>query len=151
MPIFSAVFGLISIQLLHIADVIGSGSSWSHGRCAVDPSPNAGDAYGRNRNGYSAALPSNRGSAYVGPDAAPLGADDRPSLVDDEAGTAFASSSALFHGSSIGVFSFPATAISTSAVARVSWIGFIAGPTAVVFASSDPDSGVASTHDSRNE
>ena len=44
---FCAVCGFISTQLLHIADVIGSGISCSHGRCALDPSPNAGDRYGR--------------------------------------------------------------------------------------------------------
>src|SRR5262245_8116610 len=42
----SAVCGLISTQLLHIADVIGSGISCSHGRCAAAPSLNACDAYG---------------------------------------------------------------------------------------------------------
>src|SRR5581483_5417060 len=147
MPIFSAVFGLISTQLLPIADVSGSGSSRSHGRCAVEPSPNAGDAYGRKWNGKSLADPSNAGSFHAGA-SRPVADGGRPAAggwLD------FATSSAVFHGSSIGAFSFPATAISTSAVARVSWIGFIAGPTAVVFASSDPDSGVASTHDSRNE
>src|SRR5579885_2122966 len=66
MPIFSAVFGLISTQLLHIAEVSGSGSSCSHGRCAVEPSPNAGDAYGRKCIGYSLAAPSKRGSVHAG-------------------------------------------------------------------------------------
>ena len=35
------------------------------------------------------------------------------------AGFEFATSSAVFHGSATGDFSFPATSISTSAVARV--------------------------------
>ena len=38
MPSFAAVCGLISTQLLHIADVSGSGISCSHGRCAAEPS-----------------------------------------------------------------------------------------------------------------
>ena len=42
-PSVSAVFGLISTQLLHIADVIGSGSSCSQGRCASEPSRNCSD------------------------------------------------------------------------------------------------------------
>ena len=46
-PSFAAVCGLSSTQLLHIADVSGSGSSCSHGKCADDPSPNATDSYGR--------------------------------------------------------------------------------------------------------
>ena len=46
-PSFTAVLGLISIQLLHIADVIGSGISCSHGRCASEPSKNVLDGYGR--------------------------------------------------------------------------------------------------------
>ena len=45
----------------------------------------------------------------------------------------------------------PAISISTSAVARVWYSGFIAGPATVVTASIEPDSGVTSTHDSRNE
>src|SRR5262245_47819444 len=52
-PSLAAVAGLISIQLLHIADVIGSGSSCSHGRCASDPSRNADEAYGRKFSGNS--------------------------------------------------------------------------------------------------
>ena len=51
MPSFAAVAGLISTQLLHIADVIGSGISCSHGRCASEPSRNALEAYGRKWNG----------------------------------------------------------------------------------------------------
>ena len=43
----SAVCGLISTQLLHIAEVNGSGISCSQGRCALEPSPNCSDAYGR--------------------------------------------------------------------------------------------------------
>src|SRR5262245_65543124 len=62
MPRRPAVPGLISTQLLHIADVSGSGISCSHGRCATDPSPNCCDRYGRKWNGYSLASPSNRGS-----------------------------------------------------------------------------------------
>ena len=62
----------------------------------------------------------------------------------------FASSSAAFHGSAIGAFSFCATSSSTSAVARVWKSGFITGPATLVTASIDPDSG-CSTHDSRNE
>src|SRR5262245_63235194 len=64
-PSFTAVLGLISIQLLHIADVIGSGISCSHGRCASEPSKNVLDGYGRKWKGYSPASPSNRGSSYV--------------------------------------------------------------------------------------
>ena len=55
MPSRSAVCGLISTQLLHIAVVSGSGSSCSHGRCASEPSRSACDAYGRKWNGYCAA------------------------------------------------------------------------------------------------
>src|ERR1051325_2516705 len=63
MPSLAAVCGFSSTQLLHIADVNGSGSSWSHGRCAEDPSPNAIDAYGRKWYGYVLASPANVGSA----------------------------------------------------------------------------------------
>src|SRR4051812_30274138 len=59
--IFAAVCGLISIQLLHIADVIGSGISWSHGRCDTVPSLKVCDANGRKWNGYVAASPSKDG------------------------------------------------------------------------------------------
>src|SRR5688572_24121577 len=65
MPSFMAVAGLISTQLLHIADVIGSGISCSHGKCAVDPSRNAEEVYGRKCSGYCCASPSNRGSAHA--------------------------------------------------------------------------------------
>src|SRR6516162_4947979 len=75
MLIFAAVCGLISTQLLHIADVSGSGSSCSQGRCAVDPSPNAVDAYGKKWNGYSAAPPSNLGSSNGGLEAGGLRLD----------------------------------------------------------------------------
>src|SRR5215510_1669163 len=63
-PSFAAVVGLISIQLLHIADVIGSGSSCSHGRWASDPSRNADEAYGRKLSGYSLGSPSSSAAAY---------------------------------------------------------------------------------------
>jgi hypothetical protein len=62
-----------------------------------------------------------------------------------------ATSSAVFQGSATGVSSLPAISISTSAVARVEYSGFITGAAVVVTASIDPDSGVLSTHDSRNE
>src|SRR5262245_46253800 len=62
-PSLAAVAGLISIQLLHIADVIGSGSSCSHGRCASDPSRNAEDAYGRKFSGNSLGSPSSSAAA----------------------------------------------------------------------------------------
>src|SRR4051812_16180198 len=64
-PSCSAVFGFSSTQLLHIAEVIGSGSSCSQGRCAVEPSRNAVDGYGRKWNGYWPASPSNIGSVYL--------------------------------------------------------------------------------------
>ena len=73
MPSCAAVSGLISTQLLHIADVSGSGISCSHGRCASDPSRNCGDGYGRKWNGYCCASPSNCGSAT----SAQLGVDRR--------------------------------------------------------------------------
>ena len=56
MPSRSAVAGLISTQLLHIADVSGSGISCSHGRCASEPSRKAFEGYGRKWNGYCSAL-----------------------------------------------------------------------------------------------
>src|SRR6185503_12644434 len=59
MPSFAAVAGLISTQLLHMADVIGSGISCSQGRCASEPSRNWFDEYGRKWNGYCPASPSN--------------------------------------------------------------------------------------------
>ena len=62
MPSFDAVAGLISIQLLHIAEVRGSGISCSHGRCASDPSRNALDEYGRKCSGYCATSPANTSS-----------------------------------------------------------------------------------------
>jgi hypothetical protein len=71
----------------------------------------------------------------------------RATSVDFE----FASSSALFQGKRDGDFSLPATSMSTSTVARVLCSGFITGPATVVNGSIDPDSGVLSTHDSRNE
>src|SRR6516225_78280 len=132
MPILAAVCGLISTQLDHIADVSGSGSSCNHGRWAVDPSPNAGDAYGRKWNGYCDGSPSNRGSSNrrdaTGGSCRPAGRfgkrsrlmADGPWLV---AAALLASSSAVFQGSDTGDFSFPATSIKTSAVARVLWIG----------------------------
>src|SRR6185436_2196418 len=64
-PSFVAVAGLISTQLLHIADVIGSGSSCSHGRCASEPSRNAEETYGSRCIGYSCASPSNFGSSHA--------------------------------------------------------------------------------------
>src|SRR5579863_4630678 len=74
-------------------------------------------------------------------------------MADWGAGVAvdFATSSAVFHDSVTGVLSLAATSISTSAVARVEYSGFITGPATVVTASIDPDSGALSTHDSRNE
>src|SRR4051812_30153020 len=106
----SAVCGLISIQLLHIAEVSGSGISCSHGRCAVDPSPNCCDRYGRKWNGNCVASPSNCGSKYLIPRATAADEDE------DEvaAPCAFAASSAVFHGSATGDLSLPATSISTS-------------------------------------
>src|SRR4051812_17045481 len=84
-PPAAAVFGLISTQLLHIADVIGSGSSCSHGRCASEPSRNAYEAYGRKWNGYCPGSPANDGSvnatarapAGAGPGAAAASARGR--------------------------------------------------------------------------
>src|SRR5262245_59694787 len=64
-PSLAAVAGLISTQLLHIADVIGSGSSCSHGTCASEPSRNADDMYGCRYIGYCCASPSNFGSSHV--------------------------------------------------------------------------------------
>src|SRR6266508_3835426 len=61
-PSFAAVAVLISTQLLHIADVIGSGISCSQGKCASDPSRNADDGYGRKWSGYWLASPSNSGA-----------------------------------------------------------------------------------------
>src|SRR6185295_16889433 len=81
----AAVDGLISTQLLHIADVSGSGSSCSHGRCAVDPSPNAVDAYGRKWNGYWDGSPSKTGSLY---DRAASPAGERAACSDGGLGTA---------------------------------------------------------------
>src|SRR5262249_18473083 len=107
------VCGLISTQLLHIADVSGSGISCSHGRCAVDPSPNCTDWYGRKWNGNCDVSPSNRGSTYF---AASRDAAGGWALA---VGCDFASSSGVFHGSDTGDFSLPAISISTSAVARV--------------------------------
>ena len=114
----SAVCGLTSTQLLHIADVSGSGISCSHGRCALEPSPNCSDAYGRKWNGYSDASPSKRGSAYRIADCGLRIADWKVDCGFVGAAD-FATSSAVFHGSATGDFSFPATSISTSAVARV--------------------------------
>src|SRR5580765_4225425 len=112
----SAVCGLTSTQLLHIAEVNGSGSSCSHGRCALDPSPNCNETQGRRWNGYVAASPSNCGSTYFIADCGLRIADW---IVDcGLAGVAdFATSSAVFQGSATGVFSLPASSISTSAVA----------------------------------
>src|SRR5262249_40245005 len=64
MPSFDAVWGLISTHVLHIAVLIGSGISCSHGRCAVDPSRNACDANGRKWNGNCAGSPSKLGARY---------------------------------------------------------------------------------------
>src|SRR5262245_12995311 len=61
-PSLVAVAVLISTQLLHIADVSGSGITCNHGRCASEPSRNALEAYGRKCIGYCAASPSNCGS-----------------------------------------------------------------------------------------
>src|SRR5262245_40592942 len=64
-PSFAAVAGLTSTQLLHIAEVIGSGSSCSHGKCASDPSRNADETYGSKWIGYFVSSPSNSGSAQA--------------------------------------------------------------------------------------
>src|SRR5712691_5905712 len=107
----SAVCGLISTQLLHIAEVSGSGISCSHGRCAVDPSPNCCDTYGRKWKGNCDGSPEKTGSLYRIADCGLRSAEcgfAAATAVD------LATSSALFQGSAIGDFSFPAISISTS-------------------------------------
>src|SRR5262249_45640563 len=54
-----AVLGLISIQLLHVADARGPGSPCGRGRCGSEPSRNAADGYGRKWKGYWLGSPSN--------------------------------------------------------------------------------------------
>ena len=64
MPSFAAVAGLISTQLLHIAEVSGSGISCSHGRCASDPSRNVDRGVRQEvKRDTAPASPSNCGSA----------------------------------------------------------------------------------------
>src|SRR5262245_53162266 len=173
-PSFAAVAVLISTQLLHIADVIGSGISCSHGRCASDPSRKADDGYGRKWSGYCAASPSNSGgankTAFVaeGAEAAGVtrGAGNVPhqppfscasvhaSLPSVIAGSAMnvavSISSNVIQGRFSGRASFCEISISTSGMARVSCNGFIAADTAPTTAVNDPDSGRASANDSRN-
>src|SRR5262245_9611835 len=166
-PSFPAVAGLISIQLLHIAEVIGSGNSCSHGRCASDPSRNADDAYGRKFNGNSFGSPSSSAAAYavaLGAAAAEGGTASavgrlphQPpfSCASVHASTSFVIdgsamnvaviiSSNVCHGSISGRASFWPTSISTSGIARVSWSGFIAAGAAPATAVIDPDAGSAS-------
>src|SRR5256885_7298646 len=66
MPNRSAVRGLISAQVLHIAVLMGSGISCSHGKCAVDPSRNACDGNGRKGNGDWVGSPSKLAARYSG-------------------------------------------------------------------------------------
>src|SRR5262245_806570 len=150
-PARAAVCGLISTQLLHIADVSGSGISCSHGRCAADPSPNCDDGYGWKCSGYCDASPSKKGCSYCAFVCCRFMGGCTRCTAGDGGPALFATSSAVFQGSATGDFSLPATSISTSTVDRVLCSGFITGPATVVTASIDPDSGVLSTQDSRNE
>ena len=152
MPSFAAVAGLISTQLLHIADVIGSGSSCSHGRCASEPSRNADETYGRKmerillrvavelRLRPRPASWATGQSASAAPRAAAGGVPHQPpfscasvhaSASGDEAGNfenvAVSISSKVCHGSSSGSPSWRDTSSRTSGVARVSCSGFITG------------------------
>src|SRR5690242_10224249 len=65
MPSSLAFFSLISTQLHHIPDVIGSGVSCSQGRWACDPSYSICDAYGMKKYGYTVASPSKAGSVHA--------------------------------------------------------------------------------------
>src|SRR6266702_8771597 len=62
MPSRSAVLGLISTQLDHIAVVSTSGNSCSQGRFAREPSPNDCETYGRKQKGKSLTAPLNSGA-----------------------------------------------------------------------------------------
>src|SRR5687768_14834738 len=174
-PRRAAVVGLISIQLLHIAEVSGSGISCSHGRCAVEPSRNWFDGYGRKWNGYWSAAPSNSGSTNAAEPAPPPATGAAvasaagsvphqppfswasvhvsiPSLIDGSAANDAANTSSnVCQGSSTGICSRRPRSSSTSGIARVSYSGIITGAATLATDTSDPDSGSPSDQDSRNE
>src|SRR5262245_17668712 len=178
-PSFAAVAGFTSTQVLHIADVNGSGISWSHGRWASDPSRKVDDEYGRKWKGNCCESPSNWGSvkptawgrappAAAGPGAvagrasaggivphqpprswASLHASPPSAEGGNAANDAPSISSKDAQGHSSGRWSFPLISISMSAVARVACSGRITGGATLATAVGEPDSGTASVHDSR--